>query len=300
MADAIAHWNASPVPDNSVTTAGQALLRTLQHDRVLRGVFALCGLLIAYQLTVTLLQPPWTKPVTDWLRTALAWPQFLVVAWVAVHLLRRHRSGAVAWGFAALGLLSYAVARTMWTVSDIYIFPQGVPFPSAPDLFFILQYPVYFMALFMARPLTRLFGGLQTLVDGLLWMGAISVLSWYFLLDHIAGEPGESPLAKLISMGYQIGDLMAFYGIVMYLAHPKHTHRDQVIAVILCLAFACLFIADTWAAVLLFSLPHTIAPVAPRTSFGSPFTCWSPWPAWYGCVFAQHRRPPAPRQRLSA
>ncbi len=45
------------------------LLRSLRDDRLLLGAFAVCVLLIGYQLSVTLLQPPWIKPVTDWLRS---------------------------------------------------------------------------------------------------------------------------------------------------------------------------------------------------------------------------------------
>ena len=126
----------------------RTLLQDVLHDRVLVSAFVVCALLIGYQLTVTLLQPPWIKPATDWLRTALAWPQLAVVAWVAVRLLRtHHRMRRRLW--LALGMLSYAVARTTWIIADVFIYPHGVPFPSLPDLFFILQYPFFIAALFL-------------------------------------------------------------------------------------------------------------------------------------------------------
>ena len=45
-----------------------------------------------------------------------------------------HRFDVLACCSAVLGMLSYAVARTTWTIADIYIYPHGVPYPSLPDL----------------------------------------------------------------------------------------------------------------------------------------------------------------------
>jgi signal transduction histidine kinase len=216
-------------------------------------------LLIAYQVSVTLLQPTWIKPVTDWLRTGLAWPQLLVVAWVAVHLVRTHQPGAVAWCCAAVGMLFYAVARTTWTIADVVLDPKGVPFPSLPDLFFILQYPCFFVGLLFipALALGHRLPGVRTMVDGLLWMSAITALSWYFVLLPISSMTGESLLAKDINIGYQIGDLVLFYGLVIAVIRSRGMRRLMVGIALLCLAAISLFIADTWAAVLLFFPHHT-------------------------------------------
>src|SRR5215469_11503210 len=108
-------------------TPRHPLFVDILHDRVLVSAFVVFALLIGYQLTVTLLQPPWIKPATDWLRSGLAWPQVAVVAWVAVRLRRTHQPDGVAWCCLALGLLSYAIARTTWTIADVVIYPQGVP-----------------------------------------------------------------------------------------------------------------------------------------------------------------------------
>jgi signal transduction histidine kinase len=253
------------------TTAGRALLGALHTDPVLLSAFVLCALLISFQLTITLVQPSWIGPVTDVLRTGLAWPQFLVVAWVAVLLQRASHRYATAWTFAALGMLSYAFARTLWTIADMTAFPEGVPFPSRPGPFFLLQYPFFVAAIFLAREVRRLAMGLRTLVDGLLWMSSITVLTWYFILNPIAAEHGETQLAKTISMGYQVGDLVLFYGVVLILMRAHHTTVDQLVNSILCVAFACLLIADTWAAVLLFKPPYTHRTGSPPDLFWSIF-----------------------------
>ncbi len=244
-------------PATRDTAPRTALLRSIADDHVLLGAFLVCLLLIAYQLSVTLLQSPWIKPVTDWLRTGLAWPQFLVVAWVAMHLLRTHRPGAVAWCYAALGMLSYAVARTTWTIADVALYPHGVPFPSLPDLFFILQYPCFVIGLVFAPALGRWLPGLRTMLDGLLWMSAITALSWYFVLLPIARQTGVSPLAKQISMFYQFGDLVLVYGLVVALARPRRTSRTVLVMSLLSLAVMSLFVGDTWATLQLFHPPQT-------------------------------------------
>jgi signal transduction histidine kinase len=233
-----------------------ALLRCLLDDRLLLSAFLLCILLIAYQVSVTLIQPPWIKPVTNWLRTGLAWPQMLVVAWVAARLLRTHQPGAVAVSWGALGMLSYAVARTTWTIADVAVYPHGVPFPSLPDLFFILQYPCFFTALVLSPALDRWLPGLRTMLDGLLWMSAITALSWYFVLlpIHLRMQPA---LARHISMGYQLGDLVLFYGLVVALARPRRTSRERLVIFLFSLGVASLFVGDTWAIVQLFRPPHT-------------------------------------------
>lgn len=252
---------------------GRTLLQNLLGDRLLLSAFACCILLIVYQLSVTLLQPPWIKPATNWLRAALAWPQLLIVAWVALRLVRTHRPDAAVWGCVALGLLFYAVARTTWTIADAVSSPQGVPFPSLPDLFFILQYPCLIAALFLATTKGRTLPGARTMLDGLLWMSAVTALTWYFVLRPIALQTGAPRLSRDISIYYQIADLVLFYGLVAALTRRRWcTTRDVLVMSLLSLAVASLYVADTWAGVLLIYPPHTYRTGSPPDLFW--FTCY--------------------------
>jgi hypothetical protein len=65
----------APGPSN--TSRSQAAPR-LRDDVVLRIAFLTVGLLLASQLAVTLLQPTWIGPVTDWLQVLVAWSGLLV------------------------------------------------------------------------------------------------------------------------------------------------------------------------------------------------------------------------------
>src|SRR5258708_36919895 len=103
-----------------------ALLQDLLDDRLLLGACVVCVLLLGYQLTVTLVQPPWIEPVSNWLRTALAWPQLCIVAWVAVRLQRTQQPNAAAWCGLALGALCTTVGVIIWALADQYVSPQGL------------------------------------------------------------------------------------------------------------------------------------------------------------------------------
>ncbi|HEX9412521.1 MAG TPA: hypothetical protein VF916_03380 [Ktedonobacterales bacterium] len=61
-------------PDKQTVASPLGSIQWIWRDRVLRPAFLLCALLISYQLAVTLAQPPWIGPVTDWLRATLACP----------------------------------------------------------------------------------------------------------------------------------------------------------------------------------------------------------------------------------
>ena len=250
------------------------ILQGVLHDRVLVSAFVVCALLIGYQLTVTLLQPPWIKPATDWLRTALAWPQFAVVAVITALLFRQRQRHAVIGGWLALGMLFYAVARTTWTIADVAIYPNGVPFPILPDLFFVLQYPCFVAALFVFHVQLggRWLPGVRVIIDGVLWMSAVTALSWYFVLLPLSLQTGEPPMSKFISMYYQVFDLVLFYGLVMALARHRHTATQRLSAFLLGLAVISLFVADTWAALLLIRPPYTYRTGSPPDLFW--FICY--------------------------
>jgi signal transduction histidine kinase len=236
---------------------GRTLLQGVLHDRVLVSAIVLCVFLIGYQLTITLIQPPWIKPVTDWLRTALAWPQLAVVAWVAVCLHRMQQRDVIIGYCITLGMFFYAVARTTFTIADVLVYPHGVPYPSLPDLFFILQYPCFITTLFLYHAGGRWLPGVRVIFDGVLWMSAVTALSWYFVLLPLSLQTHEPPLGKSTSVLHQVFDLVLFYGLVVLLARPHRTSPERLVVSLMSLAVLSLFVADTWAALLLLHRPYT-------------------------------------------
>jgi hypothetical protein len=209
-------------------------------------------------LGVTLLHPPWIGPVTDWLRAALAWPELAVVTGVTLWVTRSYRAEARSWWMLSAGLLSYTVARTLWTVADALIFPHGVPFPSFPDLFFVLQYPCFFLAVMLLPSAPPWVSRLKRILDCLLWTGAATALSWYFILAPKYTQSGMSPLAKLVCLTYPVGDLALLFGLVVALLRPSRSRADRLVLEGLCSALISLILADSWVNVLLLDNRHHV------------------------------------------
>src|SRR5690348_288562 len=109
--------------------------RRLWQDFWLLGAALFCGALLVYQLIVTLIHPAWGGSVTDWMRAALAWPGLFIMVLASVTASRTRRPEARAWWMLSIALLSYTLARTLWSVWDQIFYPNHAPFPSFPDIF---------------------------------------------------------------------------------------------------------------------------------------------------------------------
>jgi len=223
---------------------------------VLLGTIAACALLVGFQLAVTLLQPSWSRVVTDWLLMALAWLALLVVGYVAWWSSRARRLASPSWWPMTVALLCYAIARTLWAVEDVFIFPQGVPFPNLPELLFALQYPCFFLAIILVprrRPATP---RAVLLLDFLLWMGAALALSSFFMLAPIITKNDLSPLGKVLALSAPVGDLLVLLGLTVILLRPPNARPAPVFGILIA-AVACLIVADTWFTLIILQSPHT-------------------------------------------
>jgi signal transduction histidine kinase len=235
-----------------------------------RIAFLVVGALIAYQLAITLLHPPWISPVTDWVRAALAWPELAVAVFVSVWLTRAHQPAALSWWFLSVAMLSYTIARNLWTVYDRFIYPNHVPFPTFPDLFFILQYPFFLLAIFVLPGNPPWDLRLKAVLDCLLLMAAASALSWYFVLAPLYLMSGESQVGKFVNLIYTVGDLGMVFGLIVALIYRQSSLTRSVL-VLLIGAFICLVLADTWAASILLYPSHVYRTGNPPDMFWNAF-----------------------------
>jgi signal transduction histidine kinase len=224
----------------------------LRGDPLLLSAFLAAGLLLTYQLVVTLLKPAWSGAVTDWLQVLVAWSGLLVVGLVSGWLTRAGLPIARSWWWVCVGLLAYALASTVWLVENQFLFPDQVPIPSWHDLLFGLQYPCYLLALLLAprgRPRLR---HAFAILDACLLLGAAAALSWYFLLAPIYLSSHQTLASKVVNLMYPVGDLALVFGLTMIWVHFREYARDQqATLVLLIVASICLFVADTWFALLM-------------------------------------------------
>jgi signal transduction histidine kinase len=235
-------------PPDTLPPTEQPDTQPLWRDQWLLGALAICALVIGYQLAVTLLRPAWSGAVTDWLDVVLSVPELLIVVFVCLQLSQARWPGTLSWWMWSAGIFSHTIGQIIWTVDDQILFRHGLTSPNLPDLFFLLQYPFFFLAVILiphARP-----GGsrLLLILDELLVIGAATAFSWYFILKPIYVASGMSPQTRSVILAYPVGDLFVLFGLMLTLLRPFRYYADRKVLGILTTAIICLIIADSWAA----------------------------------------------------
>src|SRR5262249_53053432 len=153
----------------------------------------------------------------------LAWPTLLGVALLSFWFTRTGQGVALCWWPISVALFSYAVARTVWLVENQFLFPHHVPFPTISDLFYVLQYPFFLLALLLVPHIRLRIRGVVVVMDACLLLGAAFALSWYFLLAPIYLGSHETPLGKLVNLSYPVGDLAILFGLtVIWLRYRQY------------------------------------------------------------------------------
>jgi signal transduction histidine kinase len=271
----LAHWPP--------TLAGK-LPQRFRCDPVLLGAVLFCTALLSYQLAVMLVHPPWVGAATDWLRAALAWPALFIMLLASVAATRARRPEARAWWMLSTALFSYAVARTLWSILDQILYPNHAPFPSFPDPFFMLQYPFFILAVILIPSGRTWESRVKLVLDGLLIMGSLAALFWYFLLEPLYMQSRVSPLGRFVNLYYPTMDLAILFGLtIMFIYHQTRLGRGLVSLLIA--AILCLVTADVWVAWLIATVGFT--PGTPPDLF---------WIAFYvllplvGLVWLRHSR----------
>jgi signal transduction histidine kinase len=248
----------------------------------------ICALLIGYQLAVTVIHPAWIGPATDWMSAALSLLGTLVIVLVSLRLTRARLPGALTCWMWSAGLLCHTVGQIIWSLEDQIFFHHGLLSPNLPDLFFLLQYPFYFLGVILiphARPWrSRL---IQTL-DGLLFMGAAAAFSWYFIFKPIYDASGIAPLTRSVILAYPTGDLFVLFALTVTLLRPCRYHAHRYALGILVAAVAGLIVADSWAAWLEVKPNHDYTPGYPPDLFWTAFYLLVPLAALAQLRVAEH------------
>jgi signal transduction histidine kinase len=226
-------------------------VQNIWHDPVLCGAFLAVGVVLIYQLVVTLLQPIWIGTVTDGLRVLLAWPALLGVVSFSLWLTHRDHRLARSWWLVSAALFCNAVGRTIWMVENLLIAPHHVPFPSLPDFLFLLEFPLLLLSLLAVPPVRPKIQRARAGLDGTLLLASALILSWYFVLAPIYQGSHESLVGKLLNLIYPVGSLAICVGLVLVWLHAEQYVLPRAEGILLLAAMACLVVAYSWFAVLL-------------------------------------------------
>jgi signal transduction histidine kinase len=225
----------------------------LWGDPLLRIAFSAAGLLLAFQLVITLLQPAWAGPVTAGLEMLLGWAGLLLMVLLSRWFTRMEQPEARSWWCVSAGLLANAVSHTVRLVEILLVYPRLAVRPSVADLIAFLQYPCYLLALILVPQAHATIRRALMIVDGCLLLGAGVALAWYFLLAPIYQSSHQTMLGKLVSLSFPVGDLAIFFGLAMIWLRFRVSSVDRLVVVLLFVAIVCLIVAASWHALLLLS-----------------------------------------------
>ncbi|MEZ5261850.1 MAG: EAL domain-containing protein [Acidimicrobiales bacterium] len=171
-------------------------------------------------------------PVRVWLVVGVA----VLAAAATAAAARRDRSGRLAWSAIAAALVLNAVGDVAFTV----LAARGpVPFPSVLDVAYLLYYPLFAAGLWcFARQRGR---DRDSLIDAAIVAVGSSVVIWQFLVVPALDEAGTGTVAKLVTAGYPVGDLV----LVAFLARLAFGRSDGSRALqLLGAAVTTMFVAD--------------------------------------------------------
>ncbi len=227
------------------------------HPWLLLSSVLLAGLLFGAQLAVPLLLPTWRNGASEWIRTVAAWFAVFVLVRMSWLFQQSRQRGAQVWWLLSGALGVYAIGQSLESVYNQLASPNTAPFPWWSDLFFLMEYPFYFLVLvlwpgLLALKQPRLSQG-KVVLDSLLLMGAASALCWYFILAPLYLESSQSLAGKATGLAYTLGDLAVLFGLVLTLLRPRRAHQRSL--VILLLAMSALFLGDIWFAYLHLQIP---------------------------------------------
>jgi hypothetical protein len=146
------------------------------------------------------------------------------------------------WRIVSLAFISLLLGRILLLASENIL---GIaPFPSWADLFFIAYYPLLMLGMLLFPvPKRTLAGRVKFWLDaGTVMLGG-GMLVWYFFLGPTILAEYNSPLERLLSAAYPIGDMALLFGVTaLLLKKPASVSRFAL--QLLVAGFLFYFVAD--------------------------------------------------------
>ncbi len=257
-------WRTS---SNLASNSAPGRAASIWHDPLVRCATLVSGLLMGYQLVVMLVQPPWNVLVTLWLQALLTWLVLLILVLLSRWMTHTHQPRAPVWWAVSAGEFFTAIGRSLALASKALLLPALAPFPAWENLFFLLAYPCYFLALALwpmaperSQPALR---RVRTVLDSLLLMGAATALSWYFLLQPAYLNHNQSSSGLIWGLVYLVGDLVVLLALIRLVVTPlQHPLKEEqpALALLMC-ALAARILGDSCSLLLRLddiSLPTTL------------------------------------------
>jgi signal transduction histidine kinase len=136
-----------------------------------------------------------------------------------------------AWGLIGFGLLSSALADSIWAWSELV---QGI-LPASPhfsDLLYLAMYPLFFSGLLVyPTPRPDGLGHIKLLLDVCIIVVAFAMYCWNYLLTPLLAAGTGSWLGRAIELAYPVADLILIWALLYtYFSLPIGALRSVPLA----------------------------------------------------------------------
>ncbi len=174
---------------------------------------------------------------------------YQLVAWGSVVAFfagaRRYGALGPAWLLIGSGFAVFALGDLVFTLNDLVW--DVTSFPSGADAAYVSGYPLLAAGLATLVRRSRPGGDRIALIDAAIIVVPAAVIVWIWLVEPIAAGPHLSLVAKTVSAGYPLGDLVCLAVMVRLLTAGRagiNAHMPAL-AMLVC-GFLAQLVADAW------------------------------------------------------
>jgi hypothetical protein len=159
----------------------------------------------------------------------------------------RYRGSAAgrAWAFIALGMALMAFGEGAWAFQELAL-NQDPASPAVADIGYLGFYPAIFIGLFLMphAPLSG-FRRLKMGLDLIIAIGALSLLSFHFVIQDLIDTTNEGTLTDVITIAYPICDLALVFATLALVARAGRSVTGIALGT-LALGFIAIAVADSF------------------------------------------------------
>ena len=162
---------------------------------------------------------------TSYVYTAVEW---IAVAVAAARAVLRSED-RLAWALVAVALGLWSAGDLVWTLWLNYV--ADPPFPSIADAFYLLMYPVLWVALMLLIRARMRRAGTAQWLDGIVVGLAVAAVAAALVFSTVVGATHGEFVADAVNVAYPVGDfvLLSFVAVAFSLANWKPGHTWLVV-----------------------------------------------------------------------
>src|SRR5690606_3952878 len=147
-----------------------------------------------------------------------------------------------AWGALGLANVAFLIGTLVWIYYENYLGED--PYPSLADVGYLLYYPLMLVGiLLLVERFQSAEEKLSFTLDACVTFVGGALVVWYFLIRVIAQNHDGDWMTTLLSIGYPVGDLVLFFGMMALLLRRKKTKGNLAINLAL-MSIATTFVTD--------------------------------------------------------